>query len=1322
MISVSLLFCLFQSILTVISSSTDLSSLLDTIPEAPAPKSYENQRAAIIEGTYIGYNIEIMGRCLHLLGERNHERSSPGTHILPQSEPERSAHQEKFNDHTIESCIFSLTNSTMTLESFYFSLVSNSHQPRREKNELRTARLAVVSDSKLTISQSRIEVSPWTSSILISPSTSEESGTESSILIQNCSISSENDKLRGLVETPAFPDCGASRSISLVGCSFNSQTVLGTDGIDLSLIGSALTGHDEVGMISSSLISCSVVNMSSIGSSHQPYVSELSQTMLGCVVSLSSSHLSGSTIRDMNNGGSILCSNSSFSCLLSSPDPNPESSEGTVTLPNDTTTQFDDDGTPYFFDTNSGNLDTSAIFSHCHFTGDGYTKNQRAITFSKYPGTISILSCSFANHTFLGATYKEKGGAVSIDQESEFYDKPITIKKSNFTNLKTNNDAAGVLMTIGQTATVADCRFEKCGPAAGTEWLQMGGLSITNGNPNTPTTIQNLVFDSCSGYLFAGGMYVSAHGLVDFSDCAFNDCAVIDGYKAGAGGFYFYLYGSTPTEVTRMTFTDCWGLRDAGGLQFGSQGDLILSDLHFFGCRTGGDETSSSGGGCEGSLTSLRTLTIQGCSFIECWASYEGGAIHLRGSVSTVITDCLVKDCYSDFRGAIRAKMNAELPTSMSFTRVAFVNNSIGPIGDAYENLNSTEETITSADVALDFDDSETTPPVSIVDCYTTCPKNSIAMHMVIDALSYQPSYVRMFPKAFDNLGPLLKEKVVVGMNQEVGRVELEVKGKMPIASQKYEVTVQKEGDKTEMKGEIEFVDGKGILTSPSQTFNLDFSTSYTITSIVGIVLSSCSSLSNDLTFPLAAWAFNLVSTPSFVSFTTPAWSAPTPPTYTLIGATAHLVSSDKPLAFIILVFNHTVSGSYDFVVEERGKDVTFTVVVASPATTAETKEFDVVGDDRILTHDTTYTIKSISATPGTESTPVVISDPVIFNVPKSEYDPKKARITPEMKKLLSWLIPLVVSLLVALIVVIVLVVLLRRRLVKSQATQKEMEAQEPVELEKVEEVGGDCSNAAIHPEAINHSNFRSDNSLIPTEGGPQQSSKGDSLAELVEVMKCSGDFAVSTARMDTTLYSVLHTEKKEIRNRVIGIQIVNGLKLVVAHRGWSDVLTQLSPHWILLDSAGNVQLKLQMNSNEAEQVALLAQKQQNPNAVGAEGAKSGMDGLRWRAPEVAAGSGQVDGHKASVFSLGLILWEIETGLIPFGEVDAIVAQKQSGTGITPKLSDLHDDEFVALLVRCLSVNPKDRPTLTEIGDFLSSHKNESAIAESKNEMKAQVE
>ncbi|KAK2955727.1 hypothetical protein BLNAU_9263 [Blattamonas nauphoetae] len=184
--------------------------------------------------------------------------------------------------------------------------------------------------------------------------------------------------------------------------------------------------------------------------------------------------------------------------------------------------------------------------------------------------------------------------------------------------------------------------------------------------------------------------------------------------------------------------------------------------------------------------------------------------------------------------------------------------------------------------------------------------------------------------------------------------------------------------------------------------------------------------------------------------------------------------------------------------------------------------------------------------------------------------------------------------------------------------------------------------------------------------------------------MACSGGFEVSVVGDYTTLYSVLHKEKRGIGKRAIGLQIVNGLKAVLAHRQASDVVTRLSSHWIIVDSTGNVQLKLKMTSEEVELEA--AQTKQQDGRLEVNGTvhnvpkdveQAGMDGLRWRAPEVVAGGGSaVDGQKASVFSLGLVLWEIETGQVPFGELDAVNAQRQSGTGIGPKMDSLQNVEW----------------------------------------------
>ncbi|KAK2945550.1 hypothetical protein BLNAU_19507 [Blattamonas nauphoetae] len=482
MIPLSLLLCLFQSLFAGPSRTTNptnLQSFLDTISNTTDAQSNDIQVTRIPEGTYVGDNVKIIGRYLELSGEPSNQRSSPGTRIIPQSGSEINPNEERFPVHTGTNCIFSLTNSTLSLKSLHFSLAANSEEARKQRNEAHTTRLAIVSDSMLTISESRIELSSGSSAILILPSTFEGSTTESSVVVKKCSISSESGQLRGLVETAAFPDCGTSRSILIVGCSFSSQGVLGTDGIGLSLTHKARKRNDEMGRISSSLIGCSFVNMSSIGSSHLPQLSHLSQKMLGCVVSLTSSHLSGSTIRDVNNGGSVLCSNSSFSSLLSSPNTDSDPSPS-ITLPNPSQypEQFQD-GIAYFFDQNSGTDSTFANFSHCHFTGDKYVTNARPLTFKAYPGTITITSCSFTDLTVVSTDANDRlGGAAFIDQRSAPDCQPVTVEKTNFTNIKASISGSGMYVVAMQSTSIEDCRFEECGPGSeGT--TETGGLYVS---------------------------------------------------------------------------------------------------------------------------------------------------------------------------------------------------------------------------------------------------------------------------------------------------------------------------------------------------------------------------------------------------------------------------------------------------------------------------------------------------------------------------------------------------------------------------------------------------------------------------------------------------------------------------------------------------------------------------------------------------------------------------------------------------------------------------------------------------------------------------
>ncbi|KAK2956360.1 hypothetical protein BLNAU_8727 [Blattamonas nauphoetae] len=1335
MFFIPLILCLFQHPLATSSNSLqlhrpstnlntesspiDLASVLRQEWNTIGSDWSECDILSIAEGTYVGNDIKITSRSLELSGKGSFIQNGPGTRIVPLFKSDRKRSEDVDNMQAVDRSMFILTNSTLSLKWMDFSLVDQSEVGRQHQIE-RSTRLAIVSSSMLTISESRIEMSPWNSALLISPSTFEESGTESSIVVQNSLMWNELGELRGVVDTSSYPSFEGSVSVSIVVCSFHSQALLGKDRIGLSLTRTPRQNVDDVGMISSSLIGCSFVNMSSIGSPQQPHVPHLNQKMLGCVVSLTSSHLSGSTIRDVNNGGSLLCSNSSFSSFLSSSNIDTEE-EPTVTYPNGTTAPFVlYEDMYYYFTQTSGNENTSITFSHCPFDGTYIYESDRPITIYNYPGTVKILSCSFTDIYFVRQISNDLGGAVSITVEAAVC-RPVTVRASNFSRIRADNYGGGMHLSTYNSATVVNCIFEECTPLYGDNCID-AGLYVQTRDPSYLLTGTNLVFKSCQTSMWTGGMHIYAKGSAILSDCLFDNCSAYGYYSPISGGLYVQLLGNTQTSISRLTFTDCWSDNYVGGMELKTSCDVILTDLHFFRCTPAKRSKRIVNGGLRtDSLNENLTVSIQDCSFIECSsANAVGAAFHMINFSSCVVSDCLVKDCTSAKSGAITLNQTNEQPWSVSLTRVAFINNSVGPNEETSESVNSGENSPCFIDVYLNFLDGHLRPTLSIADCFTTSASNSIGMLKTAYRGTPEESSDPMFDAAFNNIGPLLTEGVQLSFERLSGRMELEMKGKIPIASQKYEVTFQNNDDKTEMKTEIEFVDGKGTLTSPSPSLNLNFSTSYTVTSIVGIVPSSSSSLSNVISFPLTAWAFNLDSNPSFFSFTTP-----TPPT--LVGAKAHLVLPDQPLAYISLMLSEEVKGSYEIVVEEEGKDVVVTVEFDESSLMGDSSHFIVVGDDRVLTHNTTYTIKSIAQSPGTGSPFVWMKETITFHIPPSVYDAKKAKMA-ETKKLLSWLIPLIVCVCVALIVILVILVVLKRRRSKGKNVKSEMEEQEPVELEKVEEFGVDCSNGVIRSDGMSHSAFASTEDHPSNKEATKENNKSQRDIECAEVMACSGDFAISAARMDSTLYSMIHKEHREIGKRVIGLQIVNGLKEVVAHRGWSDVLTRLSSHWILVDAEGNVRLKLEMSSSEADAEAARQQRQkEQPLPIMEENeieiAKgddentkpnnqtdvSGMDGLRWRAPEVVSaeersGVKSVDGHKASVFSLGLILWEIETGQVPFGELDAVNAQRQSGTGTPPKMESLKDEEFISLIHRCVSVNPKERPTLTEVGEFLSSH------------------
>ncbi|KAK2950284.1 hypothetical protein BLNAU_14776 [Blattamonas nauphoetae] len=905
MISILLILCLFGHLLTTIPNSpkpNSLASVLGQESNAKGFKSNEIHLISITEGTYIGDDIKVTHQSLELSGERSSQRNTSGTRIIGCCESIGKTSEDIENMQAVDSSMFSLANSTLSLKSLHFSLVNYSAEARQQMNQQQSPRLAIVFHSMLTISDSRIELSPWTSAILISGSPLVESGRESSVVIQNSRLWKDVGEMRGIVETSAFPDIGGSVSVSIVGCSFNSQAILGKDGIGLSLARTPRKSEDEVGRISSSLIGCSFVNMSSIGSSRQPQMSHLSQKMLGCVVSSTSLHLSGSTIRDVNNGGSVLCSNSSFSSLLSHPNSDTDPSQGTVTLPGDTDPQASDlipvipaltsidpsftyfdgttqmpadpaqfvDGTVFNITNTNGNHETSAIFSNCHFTGQKYQTAIRPLTFSTYPGIISIHSCSFAN-TYIT---EFSGATLYIDLNEPTNTNPVTVEFCNFTDCEGDYGAAGLRVSTSGLLTVTGCRCVRCCIFPDRKVNSVGGgmwLYFTRTQPGS--TLSNLYFEACTSTHIAGGLNLDdVQGSVVITSLSFQGCSALstDDGHVGAMLMRCMHKNTEAISISHLKFEDCSAFQYAGGLYISMYNSpLNITDCTFVSCDTTDSEISGLSGGGGLYVYGYETkVTLKGCRFIECSSTALGGAAFVRID-ELEISDCLVQNCSSRTSGAICIKPS-ETTFLATLANTLFIGNTVSDTPTYFDIHQSMKNAVQLADFLIENEFNRTITNITISDCWTTSAPNSVGMYKTTNANKTNQVYTRVYHPAFEKMGPLLTQKVEALLDLESLRIDVVVKGKVPLESQEYEVTIKEQSGGTELTGRLQLSDETGTIVLPSKD-TLKYNTGYTITKIVAVVdPSSTPSMTNDITIPQEAWAFNFASNPSFASFATP--------------------------------------------------------------------------------------------------------------------------------------------------------------------------------------------------------------------------------------------------------------------------------------------------------------------------------------------------------------------------------------------------------------------------------------------------------------------
>ncbi|KAK2964739.1 hypothetical protein BLNAU_39 [Blattamonas nauphoetae] len=295
--------------------------------------------------------------------------------------------------------------------------------------------------------------------------------------------------------------------------------------------------------------------------------------------------------------------------------------------------------------------------------------------------------------------------------------------------------------------------------------------------------------------------------------------------------------------------------------------------------------------------------------------------------------------------------------------------------------------------------------------------------------------------------------------------------------------------------------------------------------------------------------------------------------------------------------------------------------------------------------------------------------------------------------------VPIACAAIFALLVILIILLVLRRRNKKKQETveKRELDDAPAFQDEMKYEVLDHLTTARplIHAStegapqnqsmlAVSHANSHELNS---TSGAQQRTQ----IQNQITAMQCEGDNAEVIVNRADTLYRALHVEKKlDLNKAVVRRQLISGLEKVVKEHPNSELITRLSPHWILLDQCGTVCLKIDIEQNTFQ------------NAT-----KQSEEDRRWDAPEQESKENNESAVvsnplKASVFRLGLVLWELETELVPFGELDAINASRQVKAGMTPLIHNWDDTEMAELVKDCLSFDPNDRPSLSDVKSRLN--------------------
>ncbi|KAK2959189.1 hypothetical protein BLNAU_5747 [Blattamonas nauphoetae] len=341
-----------------------------------------------------------------------------------------------------------------------------------------------------------------------------------------------------------------------------------------------------------------------------------------------------------------------------------------------------------------------------------------------------------------------------------------------------------------------------------------------------------------------------------------------------------------------------------------------------------------------------------------------------------------------------------------------------------------------------------------------------------------------------------------------------------------------------------------------------------------------------------------------------------------------------------------------------------------------------------------------------------------------------------------SWIIPVIVVSAVALLLLLIIVFLVRRHQKKKKQDQPLSSQQEQMmdvvvkydeDDEMMVRTHGNTHSGLLPNSSHTHQQPNDDTAIQKNFDDEDNEDSKRQPKDLVKAYNCDDDFNIAFVSPKQSLFQRIHhsDNNQPLNSGAILVSVIKGIKYLQSQKQDNLVVSVLTPHHFFLDSSGKVSLGTSDHLRHPDQSTLNEANRAsegkgegnnhffresnigsvNDNTISlntlkpstnAQPVKS-TEGQRWMAPEVAGRRTALDVSKAAVFSLGLVLWEMETGSVPFGEVDAVNAQRQLGAGSPLKMDRISSDFVKSLIASCLEVDPHARLSLNELEDKLNT-------------------